>query len=382
MAGRNGYSGISSVHKKGNMAKDYYKTLGVGKGASKEELKKAFHKLAHKHHPDKQGGDEAKFKEINEAYQILSDDNKRAQYDQFGSEFAGGNYGGGTGHAQNGAWGGFDFSSFQNGGGGQGFEFDLGDIFGQMFGGGGQGQVRRGRDISVDIQISFKEAIFGVERNILINKISKCDNCHGSGAEAGSQMKKCTTCGGKGKVNEARRSIFGTFQSTHECSECLGRGEVPDKKCKTCRGEGVYNKQTNIKVQVPAGMDAGEMIRLTGQGEAVAEGQAGDLYVKVHIEQDKTWKRAGHDLTTEIKIKLTEALLGTDYNLETLDGPLTLKVPAGLTYGEILRVKAKGVPVRGTGRRGDLLIRVTFPTPTKLSKTARKAIEDLQAEGI
>ena len=371
------------------MAKDYYKTLGVEKGASKEELKKAFHKLAHKHHPDKQGGDEAKFKEINEAYQILSDDTKRAQYDQFGEAGVGGGGGGNPFGGQGGGFGGFDFSGFQNGGnpfgnaqGGQGFEFDLGNIFGEIFGGGAQGQVRRGRDISVDIQISFKEAIFGVERNILINKISECDTCHGSGAEAGSQMKKCTTCGGKGKVNESRRSIFGTFQSTHECPDCNGKGEVPDKKCKTCRGEGVLNKQVNIKVQVPAGMDTGEMIRLTGQGEAVAGGQTGDLYVKVHIEKDNTWKRAGNDLTTEIKIKLTDALLGSDYKLETLDGPLTLKVPAGLTYGEILRVKAKGVPVRGTGRRGDLLIRVTFPTPAKLSKTARKAIEDLQSEGL
>jgi molecular chaperone DnaJ len=361
------------------MAKDYYKTLGVEKGASKEELKKAFHKLAHKHHPDKQGGDEAKFKEINEAYQILSDDNKRAQYDQFGEAGTNGGFGGGQ---QGGGFGGFDFSGFQNAAGGQGFEFDLGDIFGEMFGGSGRGQVRRGRDISVDIQISFKEAVFGVERNILINKINECDTCNGSGAEAGSQMKKCTTCNGKGKVNETHRSIFGTFQSAHECPDCHGKGEVPDKKCKTCHGEGVLNKQVNIKVQVPAGMDAGEMIRLTGQGEAVAGGQAGDLYVKVHIEKDSAWKRVGNDLTTEIKIKLTEALLGTDYKLETLDGPLTLKVPAGLTYGEILRVKAKGVPVRGTGRRGDLLIRVTFPTPAKLSKTARKAIEDLQSEGL
>lgn len=366
------------------MTKDYYKTLGVDKKASKEEVKKAFHKLAHKYHPDKQSGDEAKFKEINEAYQILSDDNKRAQYDQFGSDFASGNYGGGANHAPNGAWGGFDFSGFQNANSGQGFEFDLGDIFSEMFGGGGgeRSRTRRGRDISVDIQISFKEAIFGTERNILITKVSQCGTCNGSGAEAGSQMKKCATCGGKGKVNETRRSIFGVFQSARECSDCLGRGEIPEKKCRDCRGAGILNKQENIKVNVPAGMDAGEMIRLTGQGEAITGGQAGDLYVKVHIEKDKIWKRTGNDLVTEIKIKLTDALLGSDYQLETPDGPLTLKVPAGLTYGEILRVKARGVPLRGTGRRGDLLIRVTFPTPTKLSKKARQAIEDLQSEGL
>lgn len=364
------------------MAKDYYKTLGVEKKASKEEVKKAFHKLAHKYHPDKQGGDEAKFKEINEAYQILSDDTKRAQYDQFGSDFASGNHGGGTNHGPNGAWGGFDFSGFQNAGNG-GFEFDLGDIFGEMFnGGGGRSRVKRGRDISVDIQISFKEAIFGTERNILINKVSQCDNCHGSGAEAGSQMKKCATCDGKGKVNETRRSIFGVFQSTHECSDCLGRGEIPEKKCQPCHGAGILNKQESIEVKVPAGIDAGEMIRLTGQGEAVAGGQTGDLYIKVHVDKDKTWRRNGNDLVTDIKIKLTEALLGTDYKLETPDGQLTLKVPAGLIYGEILRVKAKGVPIRGTSRRGDLLIRVIFTTPAKLSKKAREAIENLQSEGL
>ncbi|MFA6253730.1 MAG: molecular chaperone DnaJ [Candidatus Paceibacterota bacterium] len=370
------------------MSKDYYKTLGVDKKASKEEVKKAFHKLAHKYHPDKQGGDEAKFKEINEAYQILSDDNKRAQYDQFGEAGMGGGFGGAQGGQ---GFGGFDFSGFQNGGnpfggqGGQGFEFDLGDLFGDLFGGqrgGGRAQARRGRDISVDIQISFKEAIFGTERNILINKISQCDTCHGSGAEAGSQMKKCPTCGGKGKVSETRRSIFGVFQSTRECSDCLGRGEVPEKKCSTCRGAGVLNKQESIQVAIPSGIDNGEMIRLSGQGEAVSGGQPGDLYVKIHVEQNASYKRLGQDLATDLKIKLTDAILGAEYTLETLDGPLTLKIPSGLAYGEILRVKGKGVPVRGSGRRGDLLVRVIFSTPAKLSRSAKKAIEDLREEGI
>jgi molecular chaperone DnaJ len=367
------------------MAKDYYKTLGVEKKASKEELKKAFHKLAHKHHPDKQGGDEAKFKEINEAYQILSDDNKRAQYDQFGEAGMGGGFGGGQGGA---GFGGFDFSGFQNAGNG-GFEFDLGDIFGEMFAGGGErSRTRRGRDISVDIQISFKEAVFGTERNILINKVSQCDTCRGSGAENGSQMKKCPTCGGKGKVNETRRSIFGVFQSSRECSDCLGRGEVPEKKCHTCNGVGVLNKQENIKVSVPSGLDNGEMIRMTGQGEAVPGGQnglpaqAGDLYVKIHVEQNSSYKRLGQDLATDLKVKLTDAILGAEYTLETLDGPLTLKIPAGLAYGEILRVKGKGVPSRGSSRRGDLLVRVVFSTPAKLSKKARQNIEDLREEGI
>ena len=369
------------------MAKDYYKTLGVEKKASKDEVKKAFHKLAHKYHPDKQGGDEAKFKEINEAYQILSDDNKRAQYDQFGSNFNGGGPGpGASGFGGQGGFGGFDFSGFQNtGGSGQGFEFDLGDIFGEMFGGqagGRRAQQRRGRDISVDIQISFKEAVFGTERNILITKVSQCATCHGSGAEAGSQMKKCATCGGKGKVNETRRSIFGVFQSTRECSDCLGRGEGPEKKCKVCNGAGVLNKQESIKVAIPSGLDNGEMIRLTGQGEAAPGGQSGDLYVKIHVERDINFKRVGHDLTTELKVKLTDAILGGERQLETLDGPLTLKIPSGLAYGEILRIKSKGVPIHQSSRRGDLLVRVTFPTPAKLSRSAKKAIEDLREEGI
>jgi len=374
------------------MAKDYYKTLGVDKKASKEEVKKAFHKLAHKYHPDKQGGNEQKFKEINEAYQILSDENKRAQYDQFGEAGVGGGFSGGQG--ANG-FGGFDFSGFDFsnmgqpfGGaqGKQGFEFDLGDLFGDLFGGQGRGsgraQARRGRDISVDIQISFKEAIFGTERNILITKISECDTCHGSGAENGSQMKKCATCGGKGRVSETRRSIFGVFQSTRECSDCLSRGEGPEKKCSTCRGAGVLNKQENIKVAIPSGLDNGEMIRLPGQGEAVAGGQPGDLYVKIHVEKNAAYERLGNDLATDLKIKLTDAILGAEYKLETFDGPLILKIPSGLAYGGILRVKGKGIPIRQSTRRGDLLVRIIFSTPAKLSKKARQNIEDLRGEGI
>jgi len=364
------------------MAKDYYKTLGIEKKASKEEIKKAFHKLAHKYHPDKQGGDEVKFKEINEAYQILSDDTKRAQYDQFGEAGVGG--GGGNPFGGQSGFGGFDFSGFQNAGNGQGFEFDLGDIFGQMFGAGGgeRSRTRRGRDISVDIQISFKEAVFGTERQILINKNSRCATCHGTGAEVGSQMKKCSACNGLGQVKETRKSIFGVFQSNRICDACQGQGEVAEKKCSSCKGEGILNKQETIKVKIPAGIEVGEMVRLRGQGEAIANGEAGDLYIKIYIEQDKTWRKVQNDLVTEINIKLTEALLGTDYKLETLEGPLTLKIPSGLNYGEILRIKGKGVPIRETARRGDLLIKVKFKIPSKLSKKAKEAIVTLGEEGL
>ena len=402
------------------MAKDYYKTLGVDKKASKEEVKKAFHKLAHKYHPDKQGGDEAKFKEINEAYQTLSDDNKRAQYDQFGSDFNGGGagpgaggFGGGQGfggfdfsgfgspkQGEGGAgFGGFDFSGFQNGGGfsaqggpASGWEFDLGDIFGDFFGGGNRGRraQKKGQDIQVDLQINFKEAIFGTEKKIKLNKHSDCEVCGGSGAEKGASKKKCPTCNGQGFITETRRSILGSFQTQKECSTCFGTGEIPEKKCSNCRGDGIVKREEQITINVPAGITEQEMLRMTGQGEAIPHGQAGDLYIKFRIEKDKNWLRDGDNLTTTIKIKLTDAILGTDYNLETLDGPLTLKIPEGISYGEILRLKNKGVPTNrstsaqgfGATKRGDALIKVTFITPNRLSRKTRQIFEDLRTEGI
>ncbi len=372
--------------------KDYYKTLGVEKNASKEEIRKAFHKLAHKYHPDKQGGDEAKFKEVNEAYQILSDDNKRAQYDQFGSgSFNGAGPGPGAG-----GFGGFDFSGFgspkQGEGGFNGFEFDLGDIFGDIFGGrAGRQKTKRGRDISVDILLTFKEAVFGAERRLLINKQGICDNCTGTGAEKGSKTIKCPTCGGSGQIKENVRSIFGSIQTVKECPICLGRGDPPKKKCHVCGGLGVTKKDDEVRVNIPAGINNGEMIRLSGRGEAVPSGQAGDLYIKIHVERDSNWRRDGYDLATDLKIKLTDAILGADYKLKTLEGDLTLNIPAGIHYGELLRVKGKGVPnesasARGfgatKGKRGDILVRVTFPTPVKFSKKAKKIIEELKEEGL
>ncbi len=352
------------------MAKDYYEILGVEKGASKDDIKKAFRKLAHKHHPDKQGGDEAKFKEINEAYQVLSDDQKRSQYDQFGSGFAGG---GGQG-----GWGDFDFTNF-NGGNGQGFEFDLGDLF-NMFTGGGQ-RARRGRDISADIQISFADAAFGTNRKILLSKIGTCDTCQGNGAEPGSGKKTCTTCNGKGKVNETRRSLVGSFTTVQNCSACHGTGQIPEKACKTCQGEGVVKKTEEIQLVIPAGIENGEMIRLTGRGEAIADGTPGDLYVKVHVERHPTFRREGANLLMDLSIKLSDALLGTEHQIETLDGEIELKIPEGVQYGDILRVRGKGIGTKG-GKRGDLLVKVLYKTPAKLSKKARQMIEELKKEGI
>lgn len=353
--------------------KNYYEILGVNKNATKEEVKKAFHKLAHQHHPDKKGGNEAKFKEINEAYQILSDDRKRAQYDQFGA------YNGSAGGPTGGGFGDFDFSGFQNSQGG--FEFDLGDIFGDIFGGRSGRRQRRGRDISVDLQISFTDAVFGTERKVLLSKIGQCEICQGTGAETGSSTKTCPTCNGQGRVRENKRSIFGSFASERECGTCHGSGKVPEKKCRTCGGDGILKKTEEVKIVIPAGIENGEMIRLSGQGEAIAGGLAGDLYIKIHTENHPVFHRSGQNLETTLDIKLTEGLLGGERKLATLDGDLTLTIPTGISSGEILRVCGKGVPSR-SGKRGDLLIKIVIKTPSKLSKTAKKLAEELREEGL
>lgn len=356
------------------MAKNYYDILGVSKTASKEEMKKAFHKLAHKYHPDKKGGDEARFKELNEAYQVLSDDSKRAQYDQYGS------YSPGAGPQQGQGFGGFDFSQ-------GGFDFsqsgfgDLNDIFSEFFGGGGgRQQARRGRDISTEIQVTFEDAVFGVERNILLTKTSACETCHGGGGKPGSKMTKCTKCNGAGKVHETRRSIMGTYSSVKVCEDCAGSGQVPEEKCVTCRGLGVLKKETPIKVMIPAGIKDGEMIRMAGLGEAIPKGTAGDLYIKINVPRHPIFTRDGSNLVMNLDIKLTEAMLGSERTIKTLDGDITVKIPEGVSIGETLRVKGKGVP-SGRGR-GDLMIKLNIKLPTKLSKHAREIIEKLKSEGI
>lgn len=356
--------------------KDYYNVLGVDKKANKDEIKKAFRTLAHKYHPDKKTGDDAKFKEINEAYSVLSDDQKRAQYDQFGS--AGPNMGGG---GFGGGFEGFDFSQFTQGANGNGFEFDFGDIFGDVFGGGGRRQTKRGRDISIDIEISFEDSVFGVERTVLLNKVSKCDTCNGSGGEKGSEQVTCSKCNGKGSIREVKRTFFGQFESQTTCEACHGSGKVPKNKCSTCRGEGVFKRETEIKVKIPAGIESGEMIRLSGAGEAIPTGQAGDLYIKIYVKKHAFFRKEGADLVMDLPVKLTQALLGGESVIKTLDGDITLKIPEGLKHGEILRIKGKGVAI-DRGQRGDILVKTSIIMPSKLSKDVRKAIEDLKSEGL
>lgn len=365
------------------MSKDYYKILGIDKNASQDEVKKAFRKLAHEHHPDKQGGNDAKFKEANEAYSVLGDEKKRAQYDQFGA--AGPGMGGFGGNGGAGGFNpndfGFDFSGFQGGFGNAGVEFDLGSMFGDIFGGGGRQRAKRGSDISVDLQVSFEESIFGIEKTIVINKTSSCEVCGGNGAKRGSKLKTCSTCAGKGKITEVKRSIIGSFQTTRVCETCHGAGKEPEEKCSTCHGSGIHKRNQELKVKIPAGIEDGEMVRLTGAGEAISGGQSGDLYIKIHVKEHAMWQKEGVNLVTDFNVKLSDALLGAQETLKTLDGDITLKIPEGVTHGEILRVKGKGVPT-GKGNRGDILVRINVLMPRKLSREARKVIEGLKNEGF
>jgi len=366
------------------MAKNYYEILGVSKNSAPDEIKKAFRKLAHQYHPDKNKSDTTaaqKFKDASEAYSVLSDEKKRAEYDTYGQTF-----GNGARPSADQGFGGFDFSGF----GGQagfdfnqnGFEFDLGDIFGDIFGSGGRRErAKRGRDISIDVELPFSEAIFGTERKILLNKTALCNDCRGSGAKIGTDMITCSVCNGKGKVHETRRSLMGTFSTSRQCSECNGKGKIPKEKCATCRGGGVMRKEQEISVSIPSGINDGEMIRLSGAGEAIASGTPGDLYIKVHVKRHPVFRKEENNLTTDLSLKLSSALLGEEYSLQTLDGEIKIKIPEGVTHGEILRVKGKGVPYE-KGKRGDLLVHLSVKLPHKLSKTAKKLVEELKQEGI
>lgn len=362
------------------MKKDYYEILGVEKGANQEEIKKAFRKLAHKYHPDKGGGDADKFKEASEAYSVLSDEKKRSEYDAYGKSWNGGGYQGGQ---QGGGFGDFDFSDFAGQAGQDGFQdFDLGDIFGDLFGGGGRREkTKRGRDISIDLAISFEESIFGVERKILITKTSVCNECKGSGAKTGSETVTCDICNGKGRIHETKRSIFGTFSTQKECANCHGTGKISREKCHKCRGAGVARSEEEIVVKIPAGVDNGEMVRLGGAGEAVRGGTSGDLYIKLHVAKHPTFRKEASNLLMDLDVKLTQAILGGETKVKTLDGDLIVKIPEGVSHGEILRVRGKGVPT-GRNSRGDIMIKINIQIPTKLSKNAKKVIEELKKEGI
>ena len=356
--------------------KNYYKILGIEKNASKTDIKKSFHKLAHKYHPDKKGGDESKFKEINEAYSILSNDKKRSEYDTYGHTFNGAG-GAGAGAAGQGFGG---FSGFE--GFGQGQDFDLGDIFSEFFGGGRRrSNVKRGRDISIDLEIPFTESIFGTERKILLTKVSVCEDCKGTGAKPDTKMETCSTCNGQGKLHETRQSFLGAVSTVRECAACYGTGKVPKEKCKKCGGIGITKGQSEIKIKIPNGIRDGEMIRMSGAGEAVSHGVPGDLYAKIHVKPHPQFKREGDNLIMDLNIKLTDAILGANYEINALDGKtIKLKIPAGVSVGETLRIRDKGVPVNG--RKGDLMIKLHIKIPLKMSKKTKKLVEQLRDEGV
>ncbi|MDD5071361.1 MAG: molecular chaperone DnaJ [Patescibacteria group bacterium] len=365
------------------MSKDYYNILGVSRTASQEEIKKAFRQKAHQHHPDKAGGDEAKFKEINEAYQVLGNSQKRSQYDQFGSAFEQARGQGGF----SGFEGFRDFSGFTNGFN-VNFE-DLGDVFGglgDIFGfsaRGGQGRrggtrARRGNDIGVVLTIDFFEAVFGAEKEISLQKTVKCDRCQGSGAEPGAKIETCKTCRGSGRVSGVQRTIFGQMQVETACSDCNGEGKTFSEKCKKCAGNGITRELTNLKIKIPAGIDEGESIRLTGQGEAGGKGaSAGDLYLKIRIKPDERFERDGYDIKATAEIKFSQAVAGDKIEVETVDGPVKLKISEGTQSGTVFRLRDRGVTKLNGRGRGDHLVKVIIKTPTNLSRKQKKALEEL-----
>ncbi|MEA2065274.1 MAG: molecular chaperone DnaJ [Patescibacteria group bacterium] len=363
------------------MQKDYYNILGVNKSSSADEIKKAFRKLAHKYHPDKKGGDETKFKEINEAYQVLSNPQKKQQYDQFGQTFdqtqAGGE--GFSGFDDFSGFSGFN-SGFSSGGG---VEFDLGDILGDFFGGGRKtGRAARGRDIQADITIEFLEMITGAEKEIEIFKNSVCDNCGGTGDDPKSEQKICSTCNGKGEIKKMRQTMFGSMATSAICPDCNGEGKIASKKCEVCKGTGVIKEKEKIKIKIPMGINEGESIRISGKGEAIKKGAAGDLYIVIHIRQGTEFLRVGDDINTVKLIKLTQAILGDKIEVDTPEGKVKLKIPEGIESGTEFRLRGKGIPhLRGFGR-GDLIIKIIITIPKRLTRAQKKIIKELEKEGL
>ena len=369
------------------MSTDYYNTLGVSKNASAEEIKRAFRKKAHEYHPDKGNGNAEKFKEINQAYQVLSDSQKRQQYDQYGQTFdeAARSGGGGFNYQQGGNpfAGGNPFGDF--GFGGQnGVEFDLGDIFGDMFGGQKQRQSRRTRgiDLEMGISITFEEAVFGVEKTLTLEKQDDCKTCSGSGAAPGSKVVTCPKCHGQGQIHVQRRTIFGTVATSTSCDRCEGMGKIPEIACAACKGSGVLRQEKTIMVKIPAGIDNGQRIRVAGEGEAGYRGSShGDLFLVVKVQPSREFGRDGFTLLKELPVSFTQAALGTKIILKTLDGDIELKVPSGTQSGTVLKVKGKGVPhIDDPSRRGDLLVTVRVIVPQKLSKKEKELLKQLASE--
>lgn len=357
------------------MPRDYYEILGIGKSASPDEIKKAYRKLAHKYHPDKGQGNEDKFKEVNEAYQVLSNSEKRTQYDQYGQTFeqaqrSGQGFGGNPFGA-----GGFDFSGFGQGG----IEFDIGDIFGDLFGGANRKQRRtKGIDVEKPVTIDFDEAVFGVTKEISLEKTDKCKDCKGSGAEGDSKVVTCPVCHGQGQIRTQRRTIFGNVASAAVCDKCEGDGKIPEVPCKTCHGRGVNRQHKKLEIKIPAGIDNNQRIRISGEGEVGYRGSsAGDLYLLIRVRPNKDFTRDGFNLYKNIPVSFTQAALGAKVIVATMDGDIELKIPAGTQSGKVFRIGGNGVPFINSEKRGDLYVTARVVVPHKLSKKETELLEEL-----
>ena len=347
--------------------KDYYEVLGLKKGASENDIKRAYKRLASKHHPDKnQGSKEAeeKFKEINEAYEVLGDDQKRAAYDQYGhAAFEQGGGAGGFG----GGFGGADFGDM------------FGDIFGDIFGGGGGGRGRqrvvRGEDLRYDLEITLEEAVKGITKDIQINTLVHCDSCGGSGAEKGSKVETCPHCHGSGRIRRQQ----GFFVSESVCPTCHGSGKKIEKPCRSCHGEGRVHKKENLSVKIPAGVDTGNQLRLAGKGAAGENGApAGDLYVVIHVREHNSFERDGNNLYCEVPTSFATAALGGEIEVPTLDGRVKLKIPAETQTGKLFRMRGKGVASTRSGYAGDLICRIVVETPVNLTSEQKELLQKLE----
>ena len=352
--------------------RDYYEVLGVQKGASEEEIKKAYKKMARKYHPDLNPGDkdaEEKFKEVNEAYEVLSDSEKKARYDQFGFAGVDPNFGAGGGGY----------------GGGAGFDFgDLGDIFGSFFGGGfGGGQTRRnpnapqrGESIRMNLTISFEEAAFGCEKELTVDRYESCETCHGSGAAPGTSPETCPDCGGSGVVQTRRQTPMGVFASTAPCSRCGGRGKIIKTPCPDCRGSGGVRRRRKIQASVPAGIDNGQTISIRGQGHAGKNGgPAGDLLVTITVRPHELFRREGTSVLCEAPITFPQAVLGAELEIPTIDGKVKYDIPEGTQSGTTFRLKGKGIPALNGRGRGDQYVTVYIETPRNLNREQKEALK-------
>lgn len=363
-------------------SKDYYEMLGVSKTATDEELKKAYRQLAKKYHPDSHDGEdkkaaEEKFKQVSEAYSVLSDKQKRAQYDQFGSNFENAGFGGGAG-GYGGGFGGFDFSGFSGG-----MDIDLEDILGSVFGGGFGGfssskaeRPTKGADLRYNMHLTFEEAVFGITKEINVTRNETCDTCSGSGAKPGTSTITCDRCNGKGKVQTVQNTIMGAFSQVKTCDKCNGTGKYNPTPCEKCSGNGIVRKTRKINVRIPAGIDDNQAVSLRGEGDIGKKGGPnGDLFVVVSVAPHKTFRRKGFDILFDTKVPFAKAALGGTITIPTLEGEMEFNIPEGTETESKFKIRGKGVPNMNGNNRGDLEFIVHVDVPKRLNETQKELLK-------